>query len=208
MNKEEYKFEGDYESISSLELPQAKILANWCKSVINPKRAIDLGCGPGIYVHALRSLDVDAIGYELDPRADDINHVIRKSLLDVKDHADLIYCIEVAEHIEPKYSQDIVNKIYETLEPGGTLIFSAANLGQGGTDHINCRPIEYWIKKFTDRGMIHMKTLEDNLKETIFSIIPNDYMGWFIYNVIIMYKEDFADNPSSAGSLTGPIQTK
>ena len=55
--------------------------------------------------------------------------------------------------------------------------------------------------------MIHMKTLEDNLKETIFSIIPNDYMGWFIYNVIIMYKEDFADNPSSAGSLTGPIQT-
>ena len=76
------------------------------------------------------------------------------------------------------------------------------------TDHINCRPIEYWIKKFTDRGMIHMKTLEDNLKETLVSIIPNDYMGWFIYNVIIMYKEDFADNPSSAGSLIGPIQTK
>lgn len=202
----EYKFNSDYNSISLLEQPQAELIAKWVKGTLNPNKVIDLGCGPGLYVHELRNIGINAYGYELDPRAEGIEYVTRSNMLEIEDTADVVYCIEVAEHIHPKYTDKIVNKIYETLEPGGTLIFSAANLGQGGTDHINCRPIEYWIKKFTDKGMIHMNTLENNLKGTIVSIIPKDHMGWFIHNVIIMYKEDFSDNPSSAGSLVGPPQ--
>ena len=143
----EYKFNSDYTSIADLEQPQAELIAKWCKSMLNPKKVIDLGCGPGLYVHELIKLGVNAIGYELDPRADNIDHVIRKNLFEVNDNSDVIYCIEVAEHIEPKYSEHIINKIYEILEPGGNLIWSAAHLGQGGIDHINCRPKEYWEKK-------------------------------------------------------------
>jgi SAM-dependent methyltransferase len=202
----EYTFNTDYESISSLEQPQAEILAKWCRGVLNPKRVIDLGCGPGLYVHELLKLGINAIGYELDPRANNYEHVIHKNILDVEDTSDVVYCIEVAEHLEPKYSQDIVNKIYDTLEPGGTLIWCAAHLGQGGTDHINCRPIEYWQKKFISKGLIHVWSLEENLKSTIRGLIPHNHMGWFTTNLMIFYKEDFKDNPSTAGSLIGPNQ--
>jgi len=202
----EYTFNADYASIESRELPQAKILARWIKGCLNPNKVIDLGCGPGIYVHELINVGVDAIGYELDPRAKDIPHVIHKSLLDVQDKSDVVISLEVAEHLEPIHSQAMVDKVYETLEPGGTLIWTAANVGQGGVDHINCRPKEYWIKKFTDKGMIHCNSLERNLKNTLVSTIRTKLHGWLYYNLIVMYKEDWADDPSTAGSLIGPQQ--
>lgn len=182
---EPYTFNGSFDSIDSEEKPQADNIAIWVKQVLNPHKVIDLGCGPGTYVYSLRDQGIEALGYDLDPRVKDKPFLRHKNILEVEDKADAVMCIEVAEHLEPKYSQDIVDKIYDTLEEGGTLIWTAAHLGQGGVDHINCRPKEYWEKKFKDKGLVRCETLENQLLNQVRQSI---HLGWFVMNLMVFYK--------------------
>ena len=63
------------------------------------------------------------------------------------------YCLamslEVAEHISPALADAFV-RYFENLAE--TIIFTAAQPGQGGTAHINEQPREYWISKFASIG--------------------------------------------------------
>ena len=202
--KEDYKFDGDYESIDLFEGQQAGGIAYWSKTLINPNKVVDVGCGPGTYVYAMRSKGINAVGYDLDPRVEDKPHLTNRSLFDIKDSGDMVMCFEVAEHVSPNDSQAVVDTLYDTLEKDGTLLFTAAHLGQGGVDHINCRPKEYWEHKFKEKGLIRCTTLEDSLIEFI-KTLP--HMGWFTSNLMIFYKIDESITESTAGSLNGPPQT-
>jgi hypothetical protein len=71
------------------------------------------------------------------------------------------------------------------MEPGGTLIFTAAQPGQGGVGHINCRKKEYWLNKFVAKGLIYHPGLTDDL---IAFEKKGIHMGWFIRNVMIFKK--------------------
>ena len=181
----EYNFNGSFESINSEEKPQADNIAAWVKRVVDPDKVIDLGCGPGTYVYSLRDQGIEAFGYDLDPRVKGQPFLEHKNILEVKDQGDVVMCIEVAEHIEPKFSQDIVDKVYDTLKEDGVLIWTAAHLGQGGVDHINCRPKEYWEKKFKDKGLIRCQTLENQLLTQVKQSI---HLGWFTMNLLVFYK--------------------
>jgi glycosyltransferase involved in cell wall biosynthesis len=57
--------------------------------------------------------------------------------------------MEVAEHIPARLADSFVNLLcsYSSI-----IVFSAATPGQGGTDHVNEQPHEYWIEKFWQRG--------------------------------------------------------
>src|SRR3989344_334927 len=63
---------------------------------------------------------------------------------------DIVICIEVAEHIPGESSDLLVENI---SRHGNLIIFTAATPGQGGTDHINEQPKEYWISKFKKAGL-------------------------------------------------------
>ena len=82
-----------------------------------------------------------------------------------------------------------------------TLLFTAAHLGQGGADHINCRPKEYWENKFKEKGLIRCHTLESQLADYIKT---NAHMGWLTMNLMIFYKIDESITKNTAGSLNGP----
>ena len=58
-------------------------------------------------------------------------------------------CIEVAEHIDPYNSKQLVKILTMTSD---FIVFSAAPPGQAGTGHINCQEPEYWIDLFEKRG--------------------------------------------------------
>ena len=71
---------------------------------------------------------------------------------------DLINCIEVVEHIEEKY----INNLLDTICSGRYLFMTHGLPGQEGHHHVNCQPTEYWLKHLADRGF---KELSDDSKE-------------------------------------------
>ena len=64
---------------------------------------------------------------------------------------DVAICLEVAEHLPASVADQFV----DCLASGpNTLVFSAATPGQGGENHVNEQPHEYWIEKLRARGFV------------------------------------------------------
>jgi SAM-dependent methyltransferase len=138
-------------------------------------KIIDVGCGPGIYVKALRDLGFEVVGIDPDPRCPEIH----ASMFDIDGQYDLAICLEVAEHIDESLSDKVVEKLTE-LAPA--IIFSAAQPGQGGHGHINCQPKEYWEHKFGKMNYV----LDRDLTSRFISEMKKGYhMGWLTNNVQI-----------------------
>jgi glycosyltransferase involved in cell wall biosynthesis len=175
----------NFYQIEAEEGPFAKRLAEWIDSMYEPMEVLDVGCGPGIYVDALVEQGIAAVGIDIDPRIKNKDYIVQESLFDTKRSSELVLCLEVAEHIDPKLSDDIVSSIVGTIRPGGTLIWSAAHPGQGGIGHINCQPKEYWEDLFLSSGLVRNLTEE----EVMVNHIKSGYhMGWFIQNGMIFTK--------------------
>lgn len=138
-------------------------------------KIIDVGCGPGIYVKALRELGYKVDGIDPDPRCPEK----QVSMFDVEGKYDLAICLEVAEHIDESLSDDVVKKLTE-LAP--TIIFTAAQPGQGGHGHINCQPKEYWERKF---GKLNFVVDRELTERFIIAIQQGYHMGWLPRNVQI-----------------------
>lgn len=138
-------------------------------------KIIDVGCGPGIYVKALREAGHDVIGIDPDKKCPEII----RSMFDEDGKYDLALCLEVAEHIDESLSDDIVRKLTD-IAP--VIIFSAAVPGQGGHGHINCQPKEYWEHKF---GKLNFVVDKDKTENFINFMRKGYHMGWLTNNVQI-----------------------
>lgn len=176
----------DYNAMYDEELPFAETLSQWI-SQVQPKRVIDVGCGPGMYVRAILNKGISSVGYDISTELNHSPYVIVKDLFDIEETADLIICLEVAEHLEPMYSSYIVEKLISIVESGGSIIWSAAVPGQGGVGHINCRPKEFWHTKFMQHKEIYRNYLAENLLRNY--ILHKPYMGWFYNNFMIFSRQ-------------------
>ncbi len=176
----------NYYEIEREEGPFAKRLIEWVAENISPRNAIDIGCGPGIYVDEMVRSGIDAIGYDTDERVGDRPNLVRKDLFDVTDIAEFVLCLEVAEHIPSEFNNQLVKKISEMIDPGGTLIWSAAHPGQGGVGHINCQTKKYWAEKFELCGLVRDTGTEESM---ITTISDGYHMGWFRMNGMVFRKK-------------------
>lgn len=170
--------EFDYEQMEQEERPFARRLAVWISNKLTGS-VLDIGAGSGVYVDELRSHGVRAQGIDIadpQPRPD---HVITQDLFDCDVTAPIVMCIEVAEHIEASRAPELIKKIWDITEPGGVVIWSAAQWGQGGVGHINCQHPIYWTGLAQARGFVRDYTLEDDLHAYITS---GYHMGWFARN--------------------------
>jgi 2-polyprenyl-3-methyl-5-hydroxy-6-metoxy-1,4-benzoquinol methylase len=174
-----------YRQIESEEGPFAERLAQWITTEIAPATALDIGCGPGTYVRALRAQGVEAIGIDTDERVLGQQHLQQQSLFELQQQAELVICLEVAEHIESSKSVDVVKSVAQAMETNGLLIWSAAHPGQGGVGHINCQEKTYWQNLFESENLIHCIDLE----QALLNYIKEGYhMGWFAQNLLIYRK--------------------
>ena len=180
----------DYNVVDNEERPMARSIAKWVKDNIKPKNLLDIGCGPGTYVEELIAEGVDAFGIDIDDRVEGKDYLAKESIFDTKRTADTVITFEVLEHIDPKFADQEVDALYNAIESGGTLIFTAAQPGQGGVGHINCRKKEYWGKKLVAKGLVFDEELTGDIVKALLEnrYKQENYMGWFVNNVMVFKK--------------------
>jgi glycosyltransferase involved in cell wall biosynthesis len=174
----------NFDHISHEEKPWADRLALWIKTSLGPNTVLDIGCGPGIYVESLQNLGITAQGIDLDDRVHDKPYLTHQSLFDIANiSADVVMCMEVAEHIDSALENQVVEKVVSTVKK--TLIWTAAAIGQGGIGHINCKDKEEWADKITAAGL--RRNIEKE-QELILYARSGRHMGWFVNNLLYFEK--------------------
>lgn len=143
-------------------------------------RILDVGCGPGIYVKALHEAGAQATGVDLDincpyDQCDVFSHEFESYF----GKYDICLCLEVAEHLEESKAGYFVDRLTKVAP---TVVFSAAQPGQGGLGHINCQTREYWEHKFATCNYV----LDPKATDDLVAFMRQGYhMGWLVNNVMV-----------------------
>jgi len=165
--------------------------------IFNFRSIADVGCGTAHFLKTCLDKGITDI-YGIEGSEDafgnllmvDKKFVLKHDLRDPlkTDHRyDICISIEVAEHIDKKYSENYI-KILTDLS--NIVILTAAPPNQGGTAHVNEQPQEWWIDKFAKFGykINNQKVLElqrgmGEAKSSGFFVA-----GWFIPNIMVFEK--------------------
>jgi SAM-dependent methyltransferase len=147
-----------YDSVDSLAEGSMPVIAGTLASEVGPDSVLDVGCGSGALLAALRERGIPGVGLEHSAAGIAAS---RARGLDVRP-ADLagdppvppgrfgaVTCLEVAEHLPPHRAEPLVELLTSAAD---AVLFTAATPGQGGTGHLNEQPHEYWIRRFAARG--------------------------------------------------------
>lgn len=123
------------------------------------RTCLDVGSGAGGYVFWLKRRGLQAVGLEysrvgrflagLQGAVTLPYDCSKKENCPNLGPFDLVYSIEVAEHIPASLEEMFIDYI---CSQGRLVIFSAAQPGQGGHGHINERPSVYWQTMFEQRS--------------------------------------------------------
>jgi SAM-dependent methyltransferase len=157
-----------------------------------PSRVIDVGCGTGALLEALRDRGCEVCGLEYSEAA--LKYCRSRKLSVQKfdletdifndDRAfDLAVSMEVAEHL-PQTCADRYIDLLARLSP--VIVFTAAPPGQGGTAHLNEQPASYWISKFQERGFGLAEELSRRWRENWDA--AGDVKHWYWQNLMIFQK--------------------
>ncbi|MCG5512081.1 class I SAM-dependent methyltransferase [Ectothiorhodospira shaposhnikovii] len=161
-------------------------IAGFLFDVFRPKSAVDFGCGIGRTLFFLKSFGVDVIGIESSNAAQSSAQVKILPLdlsepVDLGKRFDLVISIEVAEHLPECKAALFVESL--TRHASEVIFFTAAQVGQGGTGHVNCQFKEYWAAKFMSHGFRRARLFEWVMK---FAIYPLSWeMPWVSNNAQI-----------------------
>lgn len=97
---------------------------------------------------------------------------------------DLVTCIEVAEHIDYKDSDKLVEFIVNHAKD--YIYFTAATPYQKGNGHINCQSHFFWLNKFRRYDYYINYNLTEELVSNLQSL---DKCKWLYYNSLILVKQ-------------------
>ena len=95
---------------------------------------------------------------------------------------DLVVCIEVAEHLTPARGPILIEELCRASN--GSVWFSAAYPGQGGTGHVNERPMVYWSQRFAEHGFLPHGEATERILDAYAAAIGNEW--W--YRRAVLYR--------------------
>jgi SAM-dependent methyltransferase len=165
----DWVYDSEYynETVDGAARASAPIMAQTIAQELHPRHVIDVGCGTGALLESLRNLGCEVVGLEKSTAA---IKMCKERGLDVHDFDlesgtnpmnrsfDVAVSMEVAEHLPQSVDERYIDLLTSL---GETVVFTAAPPGQGGTDHINEQPPEYWFAKFERRGFHFNRALSD-----------------------------------------------
>jgi SAM-dependent methyltransferase len=166
----------------------ADVVTNQVLRLLRVDSVLDVGCGRGTWLAQWKTRGVsDILGV-------DGSYVSAESLviplqnfrsadlcqpLDLGRRFDLVQSLEVAEHLPPAAADTLVSTL---TGHGDIVMFSAARPGQGGENHLNERPYEYWRQLFRLRGYEMYDAVRPMINEP--QVEP-----WYRYNTFLFVSE-------------------
>lgn len=175
-----------------VEGPAVRSARTVATSVVNdfkPMSVIDVGCGTGALLQALRERGCEVSGLEYAEAAlrycrqrqlDVAKFDLESSVYQEGRTFDVAVSMEVAEHLPERVADRYVD-LLARLSP--VVVFTAAPPGQGGEDHVNEQPPSYWITKFRRRGFEHDSELSERWRQTWKA--AGDVESWYFNNLMI-----------------------
>ncbi|MDD5005783.1 MAG: methyltransferase domain-containing protein [Candidatus Omnitrophica bacterium] len=171
-------------------VPIAAKLTGVLIDYFNPSSVVDLGCGNAEFLSEFQKRGIPIQGYEGSRSAIEKALVDKKyiQLFDLRNKIeldkryDLALCLEVAEHIENKFSQRLVENLTNLSD---TIIFTAATPGQGGHFHINEQPHEFWVNIFKERNYDYDDKITERVKA---AMREKKILWWYCDNLMIFRK--------------------
>lgn len=171
-----------YASQSGGSYRSATLVVPHIISLYKPSKIADIGGGVGTWCKAFEELGIDATCFDGAYVAPECSKFIVTDLekaLKIKGRFDAVLCLEVAEHLPEKRAEFFINDLCSLSD---RVIFSAAIVGQGGTNHINEQPHEYWHKLFYLNGY-ECKT---DLREIVQTLPQVEW--WYSQNIFTYEK--------------------
>jgi SAM-dependent methyltransferase len=151
-------------------------------------RVFDVGCGCGLicarlHEHGYHVAGFDGSTYAIAGVPENIRDNF--SVADIAylspraSRAEIVMCMEVAEHLPKRWADHLVN--YIAISSRDIIVWSAAPVGQGGVDHTNEQPPEYWLEKFSKYALSPDKALTERLRKGMVAqkTIHSDYVDNF-----------------------------
>ena len=158
-----------YEHVEDAAVASAPGIATTIVETFDPADLLDVGCGTGAMMEAIRDLGPSVKGLEYSSAALELckKRGLDVTRFDIENDShpfpdrrfDVVISMEVAEHLPASVADRYVNVLCQSSDH---VVFTAATPGQGGQDHINEQPREYWLEKFDAREF----TVQDDLTET------------------------------------------
>jgi SAM-dependent methyltransferase len=182
-----------YNFVDRTALANAPVMARSLEVRFRPASMLDVGCGGGALLMELSKLGVKVSGLEYSD--DGLRRCAQRNLgvskFDLEDREQvttlglryaLATSFEVAEHIPEALADRFVSVLIDSSD---LVVMSAATPGQGGLDHVNEQPHEYWIGKFSSRGYGY------DINET--QLLRAEWKGsgidpWYSANVMVFRK--------------------
>jgi len=189
--RHDWIYDSDYYG-SAVEGPAVRSAGRIANSILNDFKAtsiIDVGCGTGALLEALRDRGCEVFGLEYSEAALKYCRSRRLSVakFDLERDAfndnrtfDVAVSMEVAEHLPEMVADRYVDLLTRLSQ---VIVFTAAPPGQGGVDHVNEQPPSYWISKFQQHGFKYAEELSQRWRESWKA--ADDVDLWYHQNLMI-----------------------
>lgn len=179
-----------FEYVNKGSTASAAIIIPLVKSYFNVHSVIDFGCGQGAWLGEWRRSGArEVLGLDGDYVDKDALLIDRSELrvsnlanpVDMGKKFDLVESLEVAEHLPESAASAFIESL---VRHGDVVLFSAAAVGQGGHDHINEQPYEYWRDKFLAHDYVLIDYLRAAVKDNR-AVEP-----WYRYNTLLFVRRE------------------
>ncbi|WP_147125830.1 methyltransferase domain-containing protein [Shimia ponticola] len=166
----------------------ARNLASLLIKYHQPKSVIDLGCGMGFFLSAMKVHGADIHGVD-GPWVADLDCAVDDSVYTIHDlnapyrtekRYEMASSLEVAEHLNAERSDDFVAELTALSD---YVLFSAAIPGQKGAGHINCQWQGNWAERFASHGY----RCFDPFRRQLFAM--EEMAIWFKQNLLFFVKD-------------------
>ncbi len=150
---------------------------------------LDVGCGAGAWLavwksHGARVTGLDGDYVSRDRLLIDTGEFVAADLaqgFDLGSRYDLVQSLEVAEHLPASAAEGFVASLCRHAD---RVLFSAAPPGQGGENHVNEQPYQYWRDHFRRQGFAMYDPVRGALAE------KSAVKPWYRYNTFLFVRED------------------
>jgi SAM-dependent methyltransferase len=193
MNKEKTGILTSYQWDSIKQRFAGVVISGILDNLPGIKTVYDIGCGTGLYVQEFIKNGMDCTGFELSPHAfyqartslDNIYQVDVARPISGHDERDLVFSVEVAEHIPERFADDYIKNLC-CLSDSWVFITSS---NKEGKYHLNPQPREYWINRVVKNGFKYRPVLSSTLMDFYAENIKIDGLKWFKDSLMIFKKE-------------------